>query len=275
MRRAGPLGVFLVALCSGHAGASITIDLVAETRVDLGREMALGLTATNTGTEAARDVEPDVVIDLIPAIGQPPRRGEAVPELGQGASHTWTFTLPPPTAPGFLPIAIRVRYADTNGYALSALLVHVARTAAASAGPVRPTLEPETIATDGTLHVRLENPGPRPADGRVVAILPAEFRAEPESLGAQVPAGGRVDVTLAVQNTGALAGSSYPAYVVFEYEWNGVRQAALAQSQLTVIAASPPSPLLRWLAVAAAVAIGIAMGGVLVRALVRRGDATA
>ncbi|HLK09812.1 MAG TPA: hypothetical protein VKW76_00355 [Candidatus Binatia bacterium] len=219
------------AILAPPAGGAITIRLDAETTV-AAAATTLRLTATNAGGETARHIAPEVTwLDR-------PRPAEAVAALDPGGRQRWDLALPPAPAAGAFPLVIRVRYADANGYPLSALLVHLVRTPGAPAGPVRAGLVAGPVTTFGTARLRLEDPGPRAVAGRVVVALPAELTTDPESQPAQVPAQGHVELPLVVQNASALVGSAYPMYALFEYDWEGVHQAVVGEATLRVAAAS-------------------------------------
>src|SRR5579871_2954529 len=142
------------AILAPPAGGAITIRLDAETTV-AAAATTLRLTATNAGGETARHIAPEVTwLDR-------PRPAEAVAALDPGGRQRWDLALPPAPAAGAFPLVIRVRYADANGYPLSALLVHLVRTPGAPAGPVRAGLVAGPVTTFGTARLRLEDPGPR------------------------------------------------------------------------------------------------------------------
>jgi hypothetical protein len=212
-------------------------------------------------------VEPEVIYQ-----GQL-TRGDALAALEHHARHEWKFDLPMPPGSGTFPITIRVRYADANGYPLSALLVHLVRTPG-PAGPVRPTLSAGAMGRFANARLLLENPGPQPIAGRVAVVLPSEFRTEPESMPAQVPAQGRVEVPFVVQNGSALTDSIYPIYAIFEYDLGGNHQTVVSDTSIRVVAIEPSQrrPLLIG---AAALAAVILLFGFAWRRAGRRGPSPA
>jgi hypothetical protein len=231
MRRSVVLGVLLVtALLAHSAGATITIELNAEGRVDDG--VTFTLSAKNSGNEAAHDVEPEVVYEGKTS------RGDALAALAPTTSHEWKFVLPAPPGTGTYPIIVRLRYADANGYPLSALLVHLQRTAGARSGPARPTLTSSPVSRFGNAHLVIENPGPQPLAGRLTLVLPTEFQTDPENQPVQVPAQGRQEMPLVFQNAGALPGSTYPIYTTFEYDQDGLHHAVVAGASVSVVVGS-------------------------------------
>ncbi len=222
------VAVALLLVVAAPARAAAAIDLDAETAV-AAAEVRLVLAATNTGSEAARDLVPEVTwLDRR-------QRGEAVAVLPPRARRPWDFSLPPPPAAGTFPLVLRLRYTDADGRPAAALLVRTL--GAADAGPVRAALAPAPIATLGTVQLTLENSEGRPLVGRVVAVLPPELATDPESQPAQVPPGGHVALPLVVQNARAVVGRTYPMYAVFEYDWAGTHRTALAAATLAVVQA--------------------------------------
>lgn len=218
----------LLLVVAARARAAVVIRLDADATV-AAAEVRLGLAATNTGSEAARDLVPEVTwLDRR-------RRGEAVAVLPPGARRPWDFSLPLPPAAGTFPLVLRLRCTDAAGRPASALLVRAV--GAGGAGPVRAALAPAPIATVGTVQLALENPEGRAVAGRVVAVLPPELATDPESQPAQVPPGGHLALPLVVQNAHGVVGAAYPMYAVFEYDWQGAHHTALATATLPVIAA--------------------------------------
>jgi len=262
----GPMPVLLallaVLLAGREAAATITINLNAETHKE--ENVALTVAAENSGDEAARDVEPEVIYQ-----GKL-TRGDALAALERGARHEWKFDLPLPPGPGTFPMTIRMHYADANGYPLSALLVHLVRTPG-PAGPVRPTLSAGAMARFANARLLLENPGPQPVAGRVAVVLPSEFRTEPESMPAQVPPQGRVEVPFVVQNGSALTGSVYPVYAIFEYDLGGNHQTVVSDTSIKVVAIEPSQRRPMLIGVAALAAVIVVFGFALRRAGRRRG----
>jgi hypothetical protein len=230
--RAPRLPALAVVLAFGvlarESAATITINLSAETRLSA-QGVSLTIDVANAGDEAAHDVTPDVTWN-----GEV-THGDAVGALDSGAHHQWTLSLGAPGGAGTFPMVIRIGYADANGYPLSALLVHLLRTPGSPAGPVRPTLSAGTMARYSNARLVLENPGPRVLAGRVVPALPAEFKTDPETVPAQVPAQGRTEVRFVVQNNGALPGSVYPIYAIFEYDLDGTHEAVVGDTTVRVV----------------------------------------
>ncbi|MFN8544634.1 MAG: hypothetical protein U0807_10595 [Candidatus Binatia bacterium] len=244
------------------ARASITIDLTAETRVDT--VVTVKVSAANHGTEPAHEVQPEVRIR-----GETQQR-ERIAILAPGDTHVWEASTAVPADPGFFPIEVLVRYADANAYPLSALLVQVARTPGASAGPATVTVGRTQVATSGAVRVTVGNPGPRPLAGRVSLMLPAEFQTAQASQPLDVPAQGTAAISVPIENAGALPGSTYPTYAVFEYEAGDFHQAAVGSVGVEVVATSTTRLPLVVGAIALVVALA-ALGATLL--LVRRGRA--
>jgi len=212
-----------VATLATPAAAAVTLRLEAKAEA-----AALRLAATNTGSEAALDVAPEVVYQ------RQTYQGDGV-RLEPGSSHAWEFPLPAPAARGTFPATIRVRYADSAGAPRSTPVVALVSTPGAPASPVRARLTADPLSRVGGARLLLENPGPRPVAGRVVFVLPSVLHTEPESQPAEVGADGRSTVPLMLENGGAPAGTTLPLHAVFEYTAEGTHHTVLAETTVTVV----------------------------------------
>jgi hypothetical protein len=120
---------------------------------------------------------------------------------------------------------------------------------------VHATLTVSPVTRFGRAAVALENPTPAPVYGRVIVALPDGLTIEPESQPAAVPARGRSEVPLVVQNDGAAPGSSAPMFALFDYVADGRRHLSVAPAVVTVdTGRAAASPLL-----VGAAALGLAL----------------
>ena len=210
--------------------ARATVVLEASTAAASGEPPAVQLVVTNSGTETARDVVPEVLYQHRTYSGE---RAQLEPTV----RRAWRFSLAPPDGVGTFPATLRIRWSDSEGGDALALVALVA-TPDAAASHLAATWTTEPIGRLGHAHLQLENPGVLPVAGRVVFVLPAHLSTEPESEPAAVPAGGRATVPLVIENHGAAPGRSYPVSAVFTYTENGIHHAVLAETTASVVGGS-------------------------------------
>lgn len=201
-------------------GAAARLELAAETGTDL------RLWATNAGDETADEVVPELLYQ------HRSERGGAA-RLAPGARHEWHFAVAAP-GPGTFPAIVRVRWRDRSGRR-SLPLVALVSTPDVPASPVQARLDPTSpVRRMGGARLVLENPGSRPVAGRVAFVLPRGLGTDPESMPARLPAGGRTEILVVLENAGAVPPGGYPAYAVFEYPEDGRHAAVLARASIEV-----------------------------------------
>jgi len=249
-RRLAP--AMLVGLvAAGHpAGATVVLQAVAA--VETRDPPTVHLVVSNTGTETARDVVPELLYQHRTYDGE---RAQLEPTI----RRAWRFSLAPPDGVGTFPATLRVRWSDPDAGASSLVLVVLVATPRALESPLAATWTVEPITRLGHAHLQLENPGAVPVAGRVVFVLPDHLTTEPESEPAAVPAGGRTTVPLVIENRGAPPGRSYSISAVFTYTESGTHHAVLAETTAPVVGGSGADriPPLAIGAGALAVALGL------------------
>jgi len=249
-RRLAP--AMLVGLvAAGHpAGATVVLQAVAA--VETRDPPTVHLVVSNTGTETARDVVPELLYQHRTYDGE---RAQLEPTI----RRAWRFALAPPDGVGTFPATLRVRWSDPDAGAGSLVLVVLVATPGALESPLAATWIVEPITRLGHAHLQLENPGAVPVAGRVVFVLPDHLTTEPESEPAAVPAGGRTTVPLVIENRGAPPGRSYSISAVFTYTESGTHHAVLAETTAPVVGGSGADriPPLAIGAGALAVALGL------------------
>jgi len=219
-----------IALLVGAVAAGTAL---AELRVEGESQVADGVSlrvrATNTAPEAVRDVVPEVVYRHRTVVA------DRVDLIEGGAVHEWRTNLPAPPGPGTFPVTIRLRYADRDGPARPALLVHLIRTPGAPPPDVQATIATEPVSRMGQAVVTLENAAADQVAGRLVVALPDDLRTDPESRAVEVVGSGRVSLPIVVENVGARPGDVRPIFAVFEYDRDGTHHAVLGEATLAVV----------------------------------------
>jgi hypothetical protein len=235
---AGTAVVLVGALARAAAGAP---SLRLEAQAHAAPASAVDVVATNVGDTPAVDVVPTAIFQHGEFRGRPV-------SLAPGERHEWQIALPPPER-GTHPVIVRVHYGDLVGNSASTPVVTLLPSPDATPTAVRATLTTHPVSGAGSVRLRLENPGPGPAAGRVVVVVPAVLRPDPEAQPAQVPAGGVRDLPIMLDATAASPGAAYPAYALFEFDAGGEHHTVLADTIVPIHAASPAG---RWTSLAVA-----------------------
>ncbi len=250
----------LLAVSTAHAGR-ISINSGAEFALEEDTAVAK-IWVQNDGDEAARDVQPTAQFFGRSAIG--PKWATLAPKERQ----THVFTLgDPPALPGAYPFVLTIDFADLNQYPLTATNVM-----AMQAGPTggRPGIfgraEPISLKKSGTMTVALKNEENVDKAVRARVLGPRELAIVPNEFDLALAANGKAEQQLAIDNFSALPGSTYPLFIVFEYELSGFHYTFVSVTQATV-GAGGMSPVARRNLIALA---GVAFAAVLALEIARR-----
>lgn len=260
MRARAVLACLALAALPGTASGGTRLEPTAEAGRDL------HVVVRNTGDETAHAVVPRLVYQHRTA------EGDAV-TLEPDAAHEWHLPLPPAPGPGAFPATVRVGYVDGFGRPGSVPLVVLIASAGAAAAPsVQAALDVGPLAGVAHGKLLLDNRGPRPVAGRVVFVLPGGMSTEPESLPAQVAAGSRTIVPLAIETRGPVPPGRHAVYAVFEYAEDGEHVTVVATTDVASTAGRGPRarPLLVGFG---ALALTLTLLAVAWRRAARRGQA--
>ncbi|MCC6158948.1 MAG: hypothetical protein IT350_12930 [Deltaproteobacteria bacterium] len=267
-RRIGRIsGVFAVAAALVLFGASaayagrISINSGAEFALEEDEAIAR-VWVQNDGDEAARDVQPTAEYFGRSSVG--PKWATLAPKERQ----THVFSLgDPPALPGSYPFVMTIDFADLNQYPLTATNV-MAMQAGPSGG--RPGIfakaDAVTLKKSGTMTVALKNEDNVDKAVRARVLGPRELAVVPREFDLALVANGQAQQQLAIDNFSALPGSTYPIFVVFEYDLSGFHYTFVSVTQAAV-GAGGMSPGARRNVIALA---GIAFAAVLALEIARR-----
>jgi hypothetical protein len=234
-RVAGRVALVIVIACAAAARAGGALD--ASATVTVGDRVALEVDVHNEGDRPVSAVAPEVVYS-----GRS-ERGETIPELAPGERHGWAFHLPRPAEPGSIPAVIRVRYTGDDGRRAALPVVATVSTPGLLPVPeVRATLTTSPVTRFARAVLLLDNPLAAPVHGRVVVVLPDGLTIEPESQPVEVPAQGRSEVPLMLQNRDEPPGVAVPIFALFDYDLDGRRHLAIASTSADVAGGGPPIP---------------------------------
>ncbi|HUG54428.1 MAG TPA: hypothetical protein VMR21_12550 [Vicinamibacteria bacterium] len=212
--------------------------------------LAVALTISNTGDEAARSVVPSVHFRGSGA--RAPRRESLAPR------ERMEVTLDVPwerDKPGQWPLAVRVDYEDGNGHPFQAHHVALVATPGATAALV-PVIdvEAEPVAASGSVRARLKSLSNATYRAQVRFFAPLGLEAEPALRTLTVEPWADAVVRAEIRNRGALPGSRYPVYVAVEYDDEAGHHAAVGHAIVEVQAATERRVSYFWAAAALVVA---------------------
>ncbi len=252
--------VIFIATTTAHAGR-ISINSGAEFTVEEDEAIAR-VWVQNDGDEAARDVQPTAQFFGRSAVGP------KWPSLAPKERQTHVFSLgDPPALPGSYPFVLTIDFADLNQYPLTATNV-MAMQAGPSGG--RPGIfakaEPVTLKKSGEMTIALKNEDAVDKAVRARVLGPRELALEPREFELPLAAAGQAQQLLSINNFSALPGSTYPLFVVFEYELSGFHYTFVSVTQ-AIVGAGGMSPGARRNVIALA---GILFAAVLAIEIARR-----
>jgi hypothetical protein len=214
-----------------------------------GEKPVLELTVRGAEHEATDDVTPTIVYQHRDWKGAPAT-------IPAGGSHSWSFDLPAPDAPGTFPVSIRVDHRGAGGTAMTPLVLVLA-TPGAAASPVVPTVTTTPIGGFGRGELSLENRDDRAVAGRASFLLPSGFRTDPESSPQRLAPGERTVLPLLIENRGAPTTAADSLFAIFEYDADGTHYTVMATAPLVVTARGPSAVPIAIGLTALAMAVGV------------------
>jgi len=138
----------------------------------------------------------------------------------QSISKNFTIFIPDGLKEGKYAAAVRVYYKDANGYSFSAItpIEIVYKTPAASKVSISVKNLKIEENGNGKIAIKLKNDEGKDVDASVNLYLPNEFMSSKTSYQISLKANSEKTILAEVTNFNALKGSSYPYFVVAEYE---------------------------------------------------------
>jgi len=240
--------------CSARAGTisiSPSVSFNGETAV---------VSVSNGGDESARQVQVDV------GFAGWERRGKFRPELPPGESLQEKFSLEGvcPPLPGAYPLRVLVTYADANGYSFSALLISPVILGKARRSALHLHVKPLELREQGAVECRVANLGGTAMEAVCRLETSPELRVVDPVRRLRLDPGRDRLIKFEVKNLAAVAPSSYPVYLVAEYDEDGLHHTALGRNMVTVLPGGRRSRAWFWggavlvtLAAAAAIYLGL------------------
>jgi hypothetical protein len=230
-------------LCLGARAATagnITINMTSTVEYRDGA-LAVDLTVSNLGDEAARSVVP--IVRFL----EREARGERREALGPRERLQASLAVPAPgLGAGRWPFRVAVDYTDANQYPFQAL--HVALLTVGNPSPAKvavPEISIPALSRTTTARLTVKNLAGTARTAAVTVFAPEDLEVAAPRQDLELPAWGERTVRASLTNRTALAGSRYPVFVAVEYDDTDVHQALVAQGLVEIL--SPRAFVSRWL----------------------------
>jgi hypothetical protein len=197
--------VALVLAATAHAGS---IGFRTDAEVKSGPGIDAKVTMTHTGDEQADD------ISVTAELEGKTIEGEKLALMNPGQSHVWNLHLFDEIARGVYTIALRARYADTNGYPFEVVSIANA-TNGVKAGPrIFGSLEvpPIPVGGDGVASLVAKRPPDRSGDYEAELVVPSGLEANPKRVRLEFNAEGRATASFKLKNLKLLNGTNVNIY---------------------------------------------------------------
>jgi len=214
------------------AAKNITITLSPTVEISAGT-FTLRVKVGNQGDEAAQSVTP------ILHFKEQEARGQTRPSLGPTESFEESLSIPVgDVKPGRWPFRLTVDYTDANQYPFQAMQVNAVLIGQPPPPKMSvPQVAPDTLATTGTVRVRLKNLAGVARIATVSVLVPEGLEVPDGVPPVALAAWEEKTVSARLVNRTTLPGSKYPVYVTVEYDEDGVHQAVIAQGVVDIVAA--------------------------------------
>ncbi len=257
-----PSGIAILLVTSAVSQAEfirMTIEVAVETNT-------VEVVLTNDGDD------PATMVQTVCRLGDQTWTSKVIDELTPGDAITNALPFDLSALRGTWPLEVDVRYSDENGHPFSAI------SCATVSGPnpvisdVAGELEPLQISGKGTLRGVLRNRSDIPIEVTLRPVISSDFNVGGIRSPIKVPPREQKKIRLKIANFSATPGSIYPAFLLAEYEEDGIHHTAILESEIEVVDAPSSAGMswqgILWISICAAVLI-IVVGIVFLRAIPR------
>ncbi len=195
----------------------------------------------NAGDEDARNVA--AVVDFMGQRSEFPPLEALPPNSPRGA----LFPVVLEKLNGTYPAVITVGFEDLNGYPFSSVTVVPVRGAVGAFTDVVAAVKAVKIRGKGKVHVKFRSSSTSPVDGRYRLITAREIICDENEGQVSIPARGKAELSIPVENFSALPGATYPVHIILEYDREGTHQTVVAAGMATIYTASVWKSGLFWI----------------------------
>jgi hypothetical protein len=229
--------VALLALTASSSAKYITMSPLS---IDMepivsGDKTTVNVTMSNTGDEAAYDVELSLMLPSGMRSNQI-AMGKMDPNLPQ--KGTFNLELDPSAKPGKYAIALLTEYKDANYYPFSSVAPQYMVIKETRSSQISGKINELEIGDKGQVRkLALELRNLDTADHRISVRIfaPKELKVTPMETSMNLPARGESKTELDISSFGALKGSTYVVFAAMEYDDSGAHYSSTASGMVKVV----------------------------------------
>ncbi len=223
--------VFCVLSCTwvSQAQASyINFSTSLTSKVE-GNDLTVSITTTNKGDESAFNVQAQLVA------GDQKITTPKMPELRVNETYKTESRLKlTASKKGLYPLILIMHYTDANQYPFSALNCQTYDIGKASVSTVIGQIQSAKISKKGKVTLALKNSGDALIKAKTRLITPGELTVEEKEKEISLPPKSDKEISFAVKNFSALAGSTYQVFTVTEFDDNDEHQTVISTGTIQI-----------------------------------------
>jgi len=223
--------VFCVLSCAwvSQAEASfIKFSTTLSAKVE-GDSLSISIATTNKGDESAFNVQAELIA------GEQNVTAEKMPELRVNETYKIENRLKlAVNKKGLYPLILILHYTDANQYPFSALSCQTYDIGKASVSTVIGQIKSVKISQKGKVTLALKNSGDMPVTAKTRLVAPRELTVEEKEKDITLPPKSDKEISFAVENFSALAGSTYQVFAVTEFDAKDEHQTVISAGTIEV-----------------------------------------
>jgi len=231
--------VFLLALLSLGTQASAKYITISNTitmeKVVSGEETTINITLSNTGDEAAYDVQLSLMLPDKMTADQI-FLGKVDPQIPQ--SGTFSVKIDPSINPGIYSIGVLTEYKDANRYAFSSVSPNSLIIKGPRSSQVNGMIPELSLGSKGEvkrLRLDLRNMEEKNRDLKIRIFAPKELKVNPPEKSVSIPGRSEANEEFDISSFGALEGSSYIVFASMDYDEDGYHYSSTAGGMVKIV----------------------------------------
>jgi hypothetical protein len=186
----------------------------------------------NAGDEDARNVV--TVIDFMGKQTQFPAMDALPPNAPRGA----LFPIQLDQLNGTYPAVITIGFEDLNGYLFSSVTVVPVKGGMTPFAEVMAAVDPVKVRGLSQVKIRFKSSAKSAIEGHYRLITARELICDESEGVISIPARGKAELSIPIENFSAMPGATYPCHAILEYERDGRHECVVAAGMATVYSPS-------------------------------------